>query len=250
MSGAGGIQQGPVQFMPATSIKEAEDWAMNNIAQKVRFVPENYSPIELEFANTINESVYEVTKGKKLKGIIYDHPWKIAKAIGRDSVGDMYAALHEDVLYIVRKETLESEAAFKVAISDSLKISKKQFKKTLTELKAYYKTTKNESILKAIKELEKEGSKPWQLSKSRRDLVRHEMGHWVETQSVDLQKITNAHTNKNITNYKKLSEYQNVLNTKTGHWRELSSEYFVSYKNGILDDIPKEILDIFKKMEL
>jgi hypothetical protein len=237
-------------FSPAKSIKDAEKWMQANVAEKVKLVPENYSPMDLDFVNTINKTVYEVTKGKKLKGVIYDHPWEIAKALEKKNLGNMYAALHEDVLYIVRKAELESEEAFKSAVKSSVKAAKTQFKKILSDLKAEYKVTKNKSILAAIKEIEKEGVKPWMLAKTRKDLVRHEMGHWIESKNKALQKIATSQTNKNVSSYKKLSEYQNLLNFETSHWRELIPEYFVAYKNNLINDIPDEILGIFKKMEL
>ena len=60
MSGAGGIQQGPVQFVPAKNIKDAEKFAKKYLADDV-----SYKGVSADIANLINEELFKLGGGKQ-----------------------------------------------------------------------------------------------------------------------------------------------------------------------------------------
>ena len=234
-------------FVPAKDVKEATIWAKQNIAKKVQFAPENFAPMDIEFANQINETVFSIIKEKKLDGIIYDSPLKISKLLGEDSIGKSLGVFNKNTLYIPINSNTMSEKAFKVIVKKGFDNAKKQHLSILSQLKAQYKYSGDKEILKIMRQVEKEGIKPWMISKTRKDTIIHEMGHWLEDQNKVLRKLSNIKTNPKVNDYIKLSEYQELNDFETGNMLELISEYFVAYKNNNLKNIPKKILKEFKK---
>jgi len=73
VSGAGGIQQGPVQFTPATSIKEAEVFAKNNGVKYPEF-----TGMGIEQANNFNLALSKVPTKAKPDFVANGAEWKKA----------------------------------------------------------------------------------------------------------------------------------------------------------------------------
>ena len=243
MSGAGGIQQGPVQFVPAGNIKDAEKWLKDSLSGGKKYVTNEpkfknpkaiadnldkinligYKKLSLDEANAFNKVFKEVNSLcddldiPRIRGINF-------KTTGVAEMGDGVLSINRyKIKGLVDKGTLGESEVSKWRFGDFPK-----FRPDLTD--KYFKT----------------------VSSRRESIIWHEIGHHIEQQ----YKVTN------VANYARphieesfkqiFHEYRLKVDSPSKYGsvdtHEFFAENFSLFQAGKEELLKDDIVDIFNKI--
>jgi len=245
VSGAGGIQQGPVQFMPANSIKEAEKWAKKNIVQKEA----NYYGMSVDVANDVNKTIFNLQEQGMPK--LYRIESKLIRENGTVAQVSQNGNLQLNRKYLKTKLELAKLEA-------RVEKQRQELSDTVKDLEGMIKQGKElpEDLQKLLKAAKENLKHKHQFSVNGvPGIINHEMGHQLWYQGYKIEGkgfqewrdiVRGATKQAREAKYKyNISAYASEAGRAV--YTETFAEAFALYQHGDIAGLPPKLLNLFEK---